>query len=57
MFPSHLSLAIAFDADPPCTVPLDHVVNTEADGHGIVQAMAAATAANTWWHAVATAGC
>jgi hypothetical protein len=57
MLPSHVSLALAFDADPPCTVPLDHVVNAEADGHGVVQAMAAATAANTWQNVVATAGC
>ncbi len=57
MLPSHASLALAFDADPPCTAPLDHVVDAEADGHGIVQAMEAATAANMWRHAVAMAGC
>ena len=57
MLPSRASLALAFDADPPCTALLDHVVDVEADGHGVVQAMAAATAANTWRHAVATAGC
>jgi hypothetical protein len=45
MLPSHTSLALAFDADLHCTAPLDHIVNAEADGHGIVQAMAAATAA------------
>jgi hypothetical protein len=57
MLPSHASLALAFDADPPCTVLLDPVVDVEADGHGVVQAMAAATATDTWQHAVATAGC
>jgi hypothetical protein len=57
MLPYHAFLALTFDADPPCTVPLDHIVNAEADGNGVVQAMAAATAANTWRHAVATAGC
>ncbi len=57
MLPSHASLTLAFNADLPCTAPLDNVVNVEADGHGVVQAMAAATAANTWWHTVATAGC
>jgi hypothetical protein len=57
MLPSHASFALAFDADPPCTVLLDHVVDAEADGHGVAQAMVAGTAANTWRHGVATAGC
>jgi hypothetical protein len=42
---------------PLCCPPLSHVVDAEADGHGVVQAMAAATAANMWRHTVATAGC
>jgi hypothetical protein len=57
MLPSHGSLALAFDVDLPYTVPLDHVVDAEADGHGVVQAMATATVANTWLHTVAMAGC
>ncbi len=57
MLPSHVSLPLAFGADPPCTALLDHVVDSEADGHGVVQAMVAATAANTWQHTVAMAGC
>jgi hypothetical protein len=57
MLPSHASLALVYDADLPCMVLLDHIVDAEADGHGVVQAMAAATAANMWQHAVATVGC
>ncbi len=57
MLPSHMSLTLVFNADLPCMAPRDHVVEEEADGHGVVQAMAAAIAANMWWHAVAMAGC
>jgi len=35
---------------------LDHVVDVEADGDGVIRAMAAATAATAWWHTVATVG-